>query len=74
MRPPGEDTTYEYARIAEGYFGLMRIPLVAGRDFTAADDASAAPVAIVNEHFAKRFWPGQDASAASSGPRARCAP
>ena len=38
----------------------MRIPLVAGRDFDDRDDASAAPVAIVNEHFARRFWPGQD--------------
>lgn len=61
QRPPGEDTTYEYARVAEGYFDLMGIPLLAGRDFTAADDARAEPVAIVNEHFASRFWPGQDA-------------
>jgi predicted permease len=39
----------------------LRIPLVAGRDFTDADDATSAPVAIVNEYFARRFWPGQDA-------------
>lgn len=59
-RPPGEDETYEYAIISPRYFAALRIPLVSGRDFTDDDDASAAPVAIVNEHFARRFWPGQD--------------
>jgi predicted permease len=58
--PPGEDETYEYARISPRYFALMGIPLLAGRDFSEADDAGAPPVAIVNEHFARRFWPGQD--------------
>ena len=60
-RPPdGEDTTYEFAIVSPRYFATLRIPLIAGRDFTDADDAAAAPVAIVNEHFARRFWPGQD--------------
>jgi predicted permease len=61
QRPPGEDTTYEYARVSPRYFATMGIPLVAGRDFGGQDDAGATPVAIVNEHFAARFWPGQDA-------------
>jgi predicted permease len=38
----------------------MRIPLLAGRDFTDQDDSGAPMVAIVNEAFARRFWPGQD--------------
>lgn len=59
--PPGQDTTYEYARVSPGYFELMRIPLVAGRDFGEQDEAGTAAVAIVNEHFAARFWPGQSA-------------
>jgi len=61
QRPDGEDTTYEFAIVSPRYFAALRIPLVAGRDFTDADDATSTPVAIVNEHFARRFWPGQDA-------------
>lgn len=60
VRPPGEDTTYEFAIISPRYFATMRIPLLAGRDFTDRDDAAAPDVAIVNQAFAQRFWPGQD--------------
>jgi predicted permease len=60
-RLPGEDITHEYAIISPRYFATMGIPLVSGRDFTPADDASSDRVAIVNEHFAERFWPGRDA-------------
>ncbi len=42
--------------VAPGYFGLMRIPIVAGRDFTVRDDWDAPPVAIVNETFARRYF------------------
>lgn len=43
------------------YFATLRIPFVAGRRFTSADDASAPPVAIVNESFARKQWPGVEA-------------
>jgi hypothetical protein len=39
----------------------MRIPLVRGRYFDRRDTASAAPVVIVDERLARRFWPGRDA-------------
>lgn len=58
--PPNEDLTYEYAIVSPRYFATLAIPLVAGRDFSANDDAQAPTVAIVNEAFAHRFWPGQD--------------
>jgi predicted permease len=60
VRPPEEDLTYEYAIVSPRYFATLAIPLLAGRDFTDADDANAPTVAIVNEAFAQRFWPGQD--------------
>ena len=47
--------------ISTGYFDTLRIPLLHGRDFTDADGETAAYVAIVNDTFAKRFWPNQDA-------------
>ena len=45
--------------IAPGYFRTMRIPLIAGRDFTEQDGPGAPEVAIVGEAAARRFWPGQ---------------
>jgi putative ABC transport system permease protein len=43
------------------FFRVLRVPLLRGRDFGAADGASSVPVAIVNETMARRLWPGQDA-------------
>ncbi|MFT3828526.1 MAG: ABC transporter permease [Opitutaceae bacterium] len=60
QRVPGDEQSFEYAIISPRYFATMRIPLLAGRDFTDADDASAPGAAIVNEELARRFWPGQD--------------
>ncbi len=40
------------------YFQTMGIKLVEGRDFTALDREGAPAIAIVNETFARRFWPG----------------
>jgi putative ABC transport system permease protein len=42
------------------WFQTMRVRLRAGREFTTADNAQAPKVVIVNETFARRFWPGQD--------------
>jgi predicted permease len=59
-RKPGEDTTFPYAILSPHYFTVMKIPLLAGRDFTEQDDDKAPRAAIINETMAKRFWPGQD--------------
>jgi hypothetical protein len=48
-----------FARIGTRYFETLRIPVVAGRDFTTADTATAPPVAIVNQALARRLW-GED--------------
>ncbi len=42
-----------------GYFQTTGIPLLEGRDFTAADRTGSVPVAIINETMARKFWPTQ---------------
>jgi predicted permease len=46
--------------VEPGYFSTLRIPLLAGRDFTGGDREDTQPVAIVGEAAAKFFWPGKD--------------
>ena len=48
------------SRAGPGYFQAMGTRLVRGRDFTERDDEKSTPVAVVNETFARRFWPGED--------------
>jgi macrolide transport system ATP-binding/permease protein len=43
------------------YLETMGIPLVDGREFTGQDDKKESRVVIVNETFARRYWPGQNA-------------
>jgi predicted permease len=57
---PGEDLEFGANVVGPGYFGLMRIPMARGREFTAQDRTGSLPVVIVNESFARRFWPGED--------------
>jgi putative ABC transport system permease protein len=46
--------------ISPQWFETMHVPLRSGRAFTAADDAQAPKVLIVNETFSRRFWPNQN--------------
>jgi predicted permease len=56
----GEDMRVLYNPIGPGYFDLMRIPPIEGRDFTERDDRQSPPVAIINETFARRYFRGQE--------------
>ncbi|HEU5358033.1 MAG TPA: ABC transporter permease [Gemmatimonadales bacterium] len=47
--------------VSPGYFAALRIPVIRGRVFTAADDSGAPPVAIINASMARRYWPQGDA-------------
>src|SRR5262245_20630930 len=59
---PGQELQVDQRGATTDYFRTMRIPLVAGRFFTDADLAQTAqPVAVIDEKFARRFWPGGDA-------------
>jgi len=64
--PEGAPTTPEtvqsvlYNVVSPEFFDAMGVPIVRGRDFTAADRDGAPLVAIVDESMAQRFWPGAD--------------
>ena len=46
--------------ITPDYLKAMRVPLLHGRNFTAADRTGAPKVVLINEAAARRFWPGED--------------
>ena len=46
--------------VSPGYFRTLQTPLVQGRDFAETDVAGSAPVVIVNQSFAQRYWPQQN--------------
>ncbi|MFL6275047.1 MAG: ABC transporter permease [Blastocatellia bacterium] len=46
--------------ISPDYFQTLGIPLTRGRTFDERDKKGAPDVAIVDEHLAERFWPGED--------------
>lgn len=57
--PADERGPFVYAnRLGPGWFDALRIPIVAGRDFTWQDRVGTPSVAIVNETLARQFWNG----------------
>ena len=57
---PGENLAVHHASVSPGYFDVLRMPLLAGRDFRPQDNTDAPRVMIVNEAFARRFFDGRD--------------
>jgi predicted permease len=58
--PPAGWLEADWNVVEPDYFKTMRMTLVSGRDFTAADRRGALDVVIVNETAARRMWPNQD--------------
>lgn len=61
--PPPEPRGYYLAYLSAslpGHLATLGHPLLRGRDFSETDRAGSPPVCIVNESYARRFWPGQD--------------
>lgn len=59
MRPDSasEEVFYEAHPVSPGYFSVMGIEVLAGREFEATDDASSERVVIVSEEFVRRYFP-----------------
>src|SRR5579871_65304 len=56
---PGERGV-EYNQVSPGFFSMLGIPIVRGRNFTEAETRTGAAVAILTESTARRLWPNQD--------------
>ena len=59
--PAGTELVVNRYLVAPGYFDLLRVPLLEGRDFTEMDGEKAARVVIVNRAFAQRYFGGGEA-------------
>jgi len=60
--PAGTEAVSVFSNTAsEGYFATAGVPLLEGRDFQLTDREGSQHVAIVNEQFARKYYPNQDA-------------
>jgi len=60
--PPGEHgESVEVTTVSPEYFATIGVPIVQGRSFTGDERPNTPLVAVVNEAFARHFWPGGDA-------------
>jgi putative ABC transport system permease protein len=57
---PGDRPSAAYRVVSASYFGTLRIPIVRGRGLTEDDRETTAPVVVINETLARRFWANQD--------------
>jgi hypothetical protein len=56
-----EDPRARFRIVSPGFFDTLGVRLIAGRDFTAADQRTGEPVVIVSQSLAQRMFPNQDA-------------
>ena len=58
--PPSEQIEATTDAVSPGFFEMMQVPLVHGRFLDSRDRDGGARAILVNETFAKRYWPNQD--------------
>ena len=58
---PGDQPTEALSIVTADFFQTMRIPILAGRAFSVRDDVKATPVMVINERFARKYFPGESA-------------
>jgi putative ABC transport system permease protein len=61
-RPPGKDGPpgAGWMNVSPGYYSVFKIPILRGRDFTDKDSTGAPGVVIINQAFAKQFFPNEN--------------
>jgi predicted permease len=63
-RPPAKgdyNGDEQWRSVSPGYFRTLQVPLLRGRGVTERDTGSSAPVVVINEAMAKKYWPKQEA-------------
>jgi len=58
--PKSEAPAADIEIVSPGLFNTLNIPLLRGRDFTERDDSKAPGVVVVNEAFARKYFPNED--------------
>src|SRR6185369_319580 len=56
----GVQQTAQYFAVTRGFFGVMKIPLLRGRDFTDRDTEASTPVVVINDTLARQYFPNED--------------
>ena len=56
--PPEKSKMIMSSSVSPGYFNVLQIPIVAGRDFEPAD--ATRPVVLINEAMAREYWPNEN--------------
>jgi putative ABC transport system permease protein len=58
--PPADQVEVPLDAVSPGYFQMMGISLLRGREFDGADGKDSPRVVIINDTMARQFWPGED--------------
>lgn len=58
-QPDDEQVRAQWGSATEGFIELLRVPMLAGRTFTVADDAEAPLATVINQQLAESLWPGE---------------
>jgi putative ABC transport system permease protein len=58
--PPGEFQLMKFITVSENYFAVTGVPILRGRGIGREDGVKSPDVVLVNEAFARRYFPGQD--------------
>ena len=59
--PPGSEPSAEISAVTPGFFEVLGMPILRGRNFDATDRPNQAHSVIIDESFARRYFPGKDA-------------